>query len=121
MSTGRVLKVDTVTNEPYGFVEHKLTTFQDIIAASRIVETKRAIAETKMNATSSRSHAMMRIKHYKKVGDTTRESFFQFIDLAGSERVGKTGLGKSNFNGMEACMTNFSLLTVSKCVLELNR
>ena len=76
MTTGRTLKVDPATNEPYGFVEHKLTTFSDIITAARIVETKRAIAETKMNATSSRSHAMMRIKLYKKDGDKTRVSFF---------------------------------------------
>ena len=76
MSTGKTLKVDPGTNEPYGYVEHKLTTFQDIIAAARIVETKRAIAETKMNATSSRSHAMMRITLYKKDGDKTRVSFF---------------------------------------------
>jgi hypothetical protein len=91
MSTGRTLKVDPGTNEPYGYVEHKLTTFSDIIAAARIVETKRALAETKMNAASSRSHAMMRITLYKKDGDKTRVSFFQFIDLAGSERLGKNG------------------------------
>jgi hypothetical protein len=100
MSTGRALKVDPGTNEPYGFVEHKLTTFADVIAAARIVETKRAIAETKMNAASSRSHAMMRIKLYKKDGDKTKISFFQFIDLAGSERLGKTGDNLDNFSGV---------------------
>ena len=69
MTTGKVCKIDSVTNEPMNFVEHKLETFQDIIKLASMVETKRAVAETKSNATSSRSHAMMRLKLYKKEGD----------------------------------------------------
>jgi len=103
-------------------VEHRLTTFEDIINTARIVETKRAISETKMNATSSRSHAAMLIKLYKKEGEKCRVNFFQFIDLAGSERMGKTGNApKNNMAGMEACMTNLSLLTISRCVLGLKQ
>lgn len=63
---------------------------------------------------------MMKLKLYKKEGDLVRVSFFQFIDLAGSERMGKTGTQLNEHHGIEGCMTNVSLLSISKCVNALS-
>ena len=52
-------------------------------------------AETKMNATSSRSHALLIVKIRKKFNDkdsnshVMTESYLYLVDLAGSERVNK--------------------------------
>ena len=64
---------------------------------------------------------MMKLKLYMKEGDQTRVSFFQFIDLAGSERLGKSSTNTNEMTDVEAMITNSSLLSVSKCILELNR
>jgi hypothetical protein len=120
MVSGGKCRLDVVNdNEPYGYSEHRLVSFSDIIKYARIVEQKRATNNTKMNQTSSRSHACMKMKLYRKEGDCSRVNFFSFIDLAGSERLRKTENTKYDFPGMEGIMTNFSLLTVTKCILAL--
>jgi hypothetical protein len=43
-----------------------------------------------MNDTSSRTHAVIDIKVYKKDGDNFRVNVLRFMDLSGSERYGKT-------------------------------
>jgi len=51
----------------------------------------RATAATKMNDTSSRSHALIQITVTQKLRDgTTRVSKLNFADLAGSEKVKKS-------------------------------
>ena len=53
----------------------------------------RHVGSTKMNAESSRSHLIfaIMIDNYDKQTKKTSHGKFSFIDLAGSERVGKTG------------------------------
>ena len=54
----------------------------------------RKVAYTGMNERSSRSHSLFVIylyqKHTKK--NSTKQSKLYFVDLAGSEKVGKTGV-----------------------------
>jgi len=42
-----------------------------------------------MNDTSSRSHAVIELKMYRKADDNFYVNTFRFLDLAGSERFGK--------------------------------
>ena len=53
----------------------------------------RHVGSTKMNAESSRSHLIfaIMISNYDKSTKKTSNGKFSFIDLAGSERAGKTG------------------------------
>jgi kinesin family protein 5 len=54
----------------------------------------RTIASTKMNDRSSRSHSIVLMTLHQKntVEGSTKESRLFFVDLAGSEKVGKTGV-----------------------------
>lgn len=56
---------------------------------------------TKMNETSSRSHAIVtaRLLQMNKAADEVIESTFIFGDLAGSERQSKTDLDKGTLAG----------------------
>ena len=45
-----------------------------------------------MNSTSSRTNAIMDFKCYKKIGEMLHINSFKFVDMAGSERVEKSGL-----------------------------
>ena len=56
-------------------------------------DTNRAIAETAMNANSSRSHCVFTVSiEQRKVGsDTIKRSKLHLVDLAGSERTHKHG------------------------------
>lgn len=70
-----------------------------------------------MNATSSRSHFMIQIKMYTKVGDMCHVNYLKFMDMAGSERVLKTGLDPMSIEGFQAVYVNFSITTFTR-VLE---
>lgn len=60
---------------------------------------RRAVNQTGMNKTSSRSHAVLNIfieqkwndKSSSKVKSTFRQALLTIVDLAGSERLSKTG------------------------------
>ena len=45
-----------------------------------------------MNSTSSRTNAIMDFKCYKKNGNMIHINSFKFVDMAGSERIEKSGL-----------------------------
>jgi len=47
-----------------------------------------------MNDSSSRSHAIVELRMYKKEGEYVHINVLRFIDLAGSERYGKKDAGK---------------------------
>ncbi|CAJ1948905.1 unnamed protein product [Cylindrotheca closterium] len=52
---------------------------------------RRVVASTKMNATSSRSHAICVLRIKGVLDDTKFQSKLTLVDLAGSERMAKTG------------------------------
>lgn len=86
----------------------------------------RAVAETQLNHESSRSHTVFTLKlaqlpanasleDVKKNPDLMRFSKLSVIDLAGSERVAKSGVQTSE--GLkEAGSINSSLLVLSRCI-----
>ena len=86
-------------------------------------EKNRKTAETKMNATSSRSHALLIGKIKKKFNDkesnlhVMTESYLYLVDLAGSERVTKTNAKEDRLK--EAKKINYSLLVLGNCIQAL--
>ncbi|KAJ9471306.1 Kinesin-related protein 1 [Diplonema papillatum] len=77
---------------------------------------QRALASTKMNATSSRSHAIFQIHIFNSQTDTKQRGHatINLVDLAGSERIGKTGATGQTAD--EAKMINLSLSTLRKVI-----
>ena len=76
----------------------------------------RATAATKMNDTSSRSHAIFQICLTQKMilKGTTRVSVINLVDLAGSERIGMSGVQGSALT--EAKNINQSLTTLRRVI-----
>ena len=82
-------------------------------------DTNRAVAETTMNATSSRSHCVFTASlESRPVGAATlRRSKLHLVDLAGSERVSKTGASGNTLN--EALCINTSLHFLEMVIVAL--
>ncbi|KAI0909580.1 P-loop containing nucleoside triphosphate hydrolase protein [Ustulina deusta] len=76
--------------------------------------TNRVTAATKLNAHSSRSHAVLRVKVTQTTGDMIRESTASAIDLAGSEDNRRTENGKERL--VESAAINKSLFVLSQCI-----
>ncbi|KAI5082099.1 hypothetical protein GOP47_0001842 [Adiantum capillus-veneris] len=104
--------------------DHK--SFSELLKAG---EANRAVANTKLNAESSRSHAILVVNVRKLVDEaqentslgaqgffvpTVRRSKLVVVDLAGSERIDKSGVGGSSLD--EAKSINLSLTALGKCI-----
>ncbi|KAL8820553.1 MAG: hypothetical protein Q9191_007494 [Dirinaria sp. TL-2023a] len=74
----------------------------------------RSTSATKLNAHSSRSHAILRISLAVTTGDEVRISTASAIDLAGSEDNRRTENGKERL--VESASINKSLFVLAKCV-----
>jgi DNA uptake protein ComE-like DNA-binding protein len=81
--------------------------------------TNRITAATKLNAHSSRSHAILRVKVTQITGDMVRESTASAIDLAGSEDNRRTDNGKERL--VESAAINKSLFVLSQCIDAIGR
>lgn len=79
----------------------------------------RVTASTKLNAHSSRSHAILRVKLTQTTGDMVRESTASAIDLAGSEDNRRTDNGKERL--VESAAINKSLFVLSQCIEAISR
>ncbi|KAK4184551.1 putative kinesin-like protein [Podospora australis] len=79
----------------------------------------RVTAATKLNAHSSRSHAILRVKVTQTTAETIRESTVSAIDLAGSEDNRRTDNGKERL--VESAAINKSLFVLSQCVDAISR
>lgn len=81
----------------------------------------RVVAETQMNATSSRSHSIFAIiiENQEEVNGkiTTRAGKLNLVDLAGSERQSKTGV--SGVEREQAININLSLTTLGLVIQNL--
>ncbi len=101
----------------------KVESTKDCEEAFQSGEKNRKTAETKMNATSSRSHALLIAKIRKKFNDkdsnshVMTESYLYLVDLAGSERVNKTNAKDDRLK--EAKKINYSLLVLGNCIQSL--
>lgn len=76
-----------------GLKEVYVGSFEEILGLIRKGQKYRAVAETKMNQYSSRSHSVlqMKITQNNLTKETKTKSKLIMIDLAGSERVDKSG------------------------------
>ncbi|KAI0101442.1 kinesin-domain-containing protein [Hypoxylon sp. NC0597] len=79
----------------------------------------RITAATKLNAHSSRSHAILRVKLTQTTDDMVRESTASAIDLAGSEDNRRTDNGKERL--VESAAINKSLFVLSQCIDAISR
>ncbi|KAK3935727.1 kinesin-like protein KIF22 [Diplogelasinospora grovesii] len=79
----------------------------------------RVTAATKLNAHSSRSHAILRVKVTQTTGDMVRESTASAIDLAGSEDNRRTDNDKTRL--VESAAINKSLFVLSQCIDAISR
>jgi hypothetical protein len=79
----------------------------------------RAVSSTKMNATSSRSHAviLVTVSQTDPVTGTTKTGKMSLVDLAGSERAESTGATGSTM--VEAQNINYSLSVLGMCLSKL--
>lgn len=106
-----------------GLAELKATRPEDIETFIEQGNKVRTVAETKMNARSSRSHSCFTIRISQKTteeldGGVTRESKLDsklnLVDLAGSERAGKTGAQGQQLK--EAGAINLSLSALGNVI-----
>lgn len=108
-STTKGIYVEGLTEEYVGCEED----IAEIIAQG---EKSRSVASTNMNQRSSRSHSLMIITIEQKnlEDDSTRVGRLNLIDLAGSEKVGKTGASGNTLE--EAKKINQSLSALGNCI-----
>lgn len=90
---------------------HDLKDFEKLYIEAN---TNRVTAATKLNAHSSRSHAILRVKVTQTTGDMIRESTASAIDLAGSEDNRRTENDKERL--VESAAINKSLFVLSQCI-----
>lgn len=79
----------------------------------------RVTAATKLNAHSSRSHAILRVKLTQTTDGAVLESTASAIDLAGSENNRRTDNGKERL--VESAAINKSLFVLSQCIDAISR
>jgi len=92
-----------------------VNTLTDVLSAIARANKSRTVSATKMNATSSRSHSIFRLKVTTELqSGTQRTATLNFCDLAGSEKIGKTGaVGKQASEGMAI---NLSLTCLGRVI-----
>lgn len=79
----------------------------------------RSVGSTKLNAQSSRSHAILMVKVIQTTGEETRISTASAIDLAGSEDNRRTENKKERM--IESASINKSLFVLSQCIDAIGR
>jgi kinesin family protein 5 len=100
--------------------EQFVTCEEDIIELLKMGEKYRAVSSTKMNAVSSRSHSLFIITLQQKSPEgSTKEGKLNLADLAGSEKVGKTGATGDTLE--EAKKINQSLSALGNCINALTQ
>lgn len=90
-----------------------VNSYEDVLKVFEDGKKVRVVGSTKMNNTSSRSHAIFTI-HYKETGKGKMiDAKFNIVDLAGSERQTKTGAtGKrlEEANNINKSLTNLGIV-----------
>eukprot|EP01084_Bolivina_argentea_P313457 542835_1 len=94
-----------------GLVEHQVESISDVLQLITIAVGNRVTDSTNMNAVSSRSHMLMRMTVVIKLKDgTIRIAAANFADLAGSEKVKKTGARGQRLNEAKSINKSLSVL-----------
>ncbi|BCR83114.1 kinesin family protein [Aspergillus chevalieri] len=97
-----------------GLTERPCTSLKEFEILYDQANTNRSTSATKLNAHSSRSHAILCVKLTVTSGDKTRVSTASAIDLAGSEDNRRTDNGKERM--VESASINKSLFVLAQCV-----
>lgn len=126
--TGQPLRIrEDAAGEVYveGVTSRPIAEVQDGMELLREGARNRAVADTRMNAESSRSHAalLLRVERRRQEqgqgqGGRVRHRVVRgqlfLVDLAGSERVGKTGVRGTQLSELRAI--NLSLSALGNCI-----
>ena len=82
----------------------------------------RAVASTKMNALSSRSHSLFAVIIYQRniITESSKTGKIYFVDLAGSEKMSKAGI-EGNMQLKEAQNINKSIMTLGMVINALTK
>lgn len=102
-----------------GLSERSCTDLKDFEALYIEANNNRVTASTKLNAHSSRSHAILRVKVTQTTDDSVLESTASAIDLAGSEDNRRTENNRERL--IESAAINKSLFVLSQCVEAISR
>ncbi|KAL7489525.1 hypothetical protein ACHAW6_015209 [Cyclotella cf. meneghiniana] len=93
-TNGKLVKVDLNGHEAVGNVVASAASQKDVEDVLKLAQSRRCVKATKSNAESSRSHLLFTI-HFQVASSTNEElnrnGCLHIIDLAGSERVDKSG------------------------------
>ncbi|KAJ4420885.1 hypothetical protein N0V82_004064 [Gnomoniopsis sp. IMI 355080] len=102
-----------------GLSERSCSDLKDFEALYIEANNNRVTASTKLNAHSSRSHAILKVKVTQTTGDSVLESVASAIDLAGSEDNRRTENNRERL--VESAAINKSLFVLSQCVEAISR
>ncbi|KAF2237278.1 kinesin-domain-containing protein [Viridothelium virens] len=102
-----------------GLTERPCTTLKEFEQPYDQANVNRSTSATKLNAHSSRSHAILCVKISQTTGDQTRISTASAIDLAGSEDNRRTDNGKERM--VESASINKSLFVLAQCVEAISK
>jgi hypothetical protein len=124
-TSGQTLRVrEHPKNGPYvqGLSRHLVSNFSDVQELMTRGNANRSTASTKMNDSSSRSHAILTITFSQAVFDADRtpretQSKLHLVDLAGSERADATGTSGQRL--VEGGHINKSLVTLGSVIKAL--
>ncbi|EUC51335.1 hypothetical protein COCMIDRAFT_31470 [Bipolaris oryzae ATCC 44560] len=102
-----------------GLTEKPCTTLKEFEELYDQANLNRSTSATKLNAHSSRSHAVLCVKITQTTGDIVRVSRASCIDLAGSEDNRRTENNKERL--IESSAINKSLFVLAQCVEAMNK
>ena len=102
-----------------GLTERPCESLKDFERLYDQANLNRSTSATKLNAHSSRSHAILCVKVVTTSGDTMRSSTVSAIDLAGSEQNRRTDNNKERL--VESSCINRSLFVLAQCVEAISR
>lgn len=102
-----------------GLTERPCTTLREFEQLYDEANINRSTSATKLNAHSSRSHAILCVKVIQTTGNETRISTASAIDLAGSEDNRRTDNNKERL--VESASINKSLFVLAQCVEAISK
>ncbi|KAF2862234.1 kinesin-domain-containing protein [Piedraia hortae CBS 480.64] len=102
-----------------GLVEKPCSTLKEFEHSYDQANINRSTSATKLNAHSSRSHAILCVKLTQTTGDSVRISTVSAIDLAGSEDNRRTENNKDRM--VESASINKSLFVLAQCVEAISK
>ncbi|KAJ1634657.1 kinesin motor domain-containing protein [Pavlovales sp. CCMP2436] len=99
-----------------GLKEIQVSSHEEALAVVHYGQQQRQVAQTRLNADSSRSHAILTVQLCRVGTPSSQTSVSRLcvVDLAGAERVARTQTGGARLK--EAAKINASLLTLGRCM-----